>query len=64
MKSVISMGIPAEDAIRCATINPARSIGVDKTVGSLEKGKRADILICDKDLTLKRVLASGVECNG
>ncbi len=59
MKSVISMGIPMEDAIAAATINPARSIGVDTIVGSLEKGKRANILICDKSLNLQSVIASG-----
>ncbi len=61
MKSVISMGIPAEDAIRCATINPARSIGADHLVGSLETGKRADLLVCDADLNLRSVIASGLE---
>ena len=61
MKSVISMGIPVEDAVRCATINPARSIGVDAQVGSLEVGKRADLLVCDIDLNLRCVIASGLE---
>ena len=59
MKNVIAAGIPAEDAIRCATINPARSVGADYLVGSLEKGKRADILICDRSLNLQNVIASG-----
>ncbi|MCR5268248.1 MAG: N-acetylglucosamine-6-phosphate deacetylase [Lachnospiraceae bacterium] len=56
MKSVISMGIPMEDAIRCATINPARSIGAEPLVGSLEVGKYADLLVCDRELNLKQVI--------
>lgn len=59
MKKAISMGIPKESAIKAATINPARSIGVDKEVGSLEVGKRADILIVDENLTLEMVILGG-----
>lgn len=59
MKKAIAMGIPKESAIKAATINPARSIGVDKEVGSIEVEKRADILIVDEDLKLETVIISG-----
>lgn len=59
MKKAIAMGIPKETAIKSATINPARSIGVDKEVGSIETGKRADILIVNEDLKLETVIISG-----
>jgi len=59
MKKAIAMGIPKEFAIKGATINPARSIGVDKEVGSIEVGKRADILIMDEDFRLDTVIISG-----
>jgi N-acetylglucosamine-6-phosphate deacetylase len=36
--------IPFEDALAMATINPAKAIGKDDLVGSLEKGKKADIV--------------------
>ena len=35
--------IPARQALEMATINPARALGLDTKIGSLEKGKRADI---------------------
>jgi imidazolonepropionase-like amidohydrolase len=34
-----------EDAIRWITINPAKSIGIDKWTGSLEAGKNADVVV-------------------
>lgn len=59
MKKAIAMGIPKESAIKAATINPTRSIGVDKIVGSIEVGKRADILVVHKELGLETVIISG-----
>ncbi|HEY2289313.1 MAG TPA: amidohydrolase [Thermoanaerobaculia bacterium] len=38
-----------EDAIRWLTINPAKSIGVDKQTGSLEPGKMADVVLWSGD---------------
>ncbi|MBE5845655.1 MAG: N-acetylglucosamine-6-phosphate deacetylase [Butyrivibrio sp.] len=53
---VLEMGIPLETAIAAATINPARCIGVDDRYGSLESGKRANIVLLDKNnLEIKRV---------
>jgi 5-methylthioadenosine/S-adenosylhomocysteine deaminase len=39
--------ISVENAIEMATINSARAIGIDNEVGSLEPGKRADIVVFD-----------------
>lgn len=59
MRMAVSMGIPKESAIKAATINPARSIGIDTCVGSLEAGKMADVLVLDNDLNLQRVILGG-----
>ncbi len=42
-------GMAPMDALKTATINPAKSLGFDKYIGSLEKGKLADLLIMDKN---------------
>lgn len=57
--TVKEAGIPLEKALDCATINPARSIGVDSFVGSLEAGKQADIILLDKNLNLIAVVKKG-----
>ncbi len=40
--------IPAEQALEMATINGARSLGMDDEIGSLEAGKKADIILFDR----------------
>jgi len=38
-------GMPEEEALKAVTVNAARAAGIDDRVGSLEKGKDADIVI-------------------
>ena len=42
-------GMSAMEALRCATMNGAVYIGMDKDIGSLEKGKLADLIVMDKN---------------
>jgi imidazolonepropionase-like amidohydrolase len=42
-------GLTREEALALVTINPAKQLGVDNRVGSIEVGKDADIVIYDKD---------------
>ena len=55
----ISMGISAEDAVRMASYNPAKAIGAEGEIGSIENGKRADFLVLSKDFSLKQVYLGG-----
>ena len=41
----VRMGMDEDLALRALTINPARAVGIDSRVGSLEVGKDADIVI-------------------
>lgn len=59
MRKAVSFGIPLEKAVKAATENPARSIGIYDTVGSLTVGKQADIIVLDKNLKLKLVVLAG-----
>lgn len=42
-------GMPALEAIKCATVNAAELIGVSDKVGTIEKGKFADIVAVEGD---------------
>jgi imidazolonepropionase-like amidohydrolase len=57
-------GLPFEAALASITINPARIIGVDKRVGSLEKGKDGDVVVFDGDPFEYTSHVCGVVING
>ena len=62
MRTVVKkMELPLETAVACATINPARSLGVEEHYGSLEAGKKAHVVLLDQDLELKAVIKDGVK---
>jgi len=44
-KAVKYGGVPPEEALKFVTINPAKQLGVDAHVGSLEAGKDADLVV-------------------
>ena len=61
MVTAIHMGIKPEAAVRAATINPAVAIGIDADYGRIAIGKKADLLIADRDWKLQKVYKHGRE---
>lgn len=58
--AVLSMGIPLESAVKCAAVNPAKSVGIYAEHGSISVGKKADIVLLKKDgLNLQQVILDG-----
>ena len=57
--AVLEMGIPLESAIACATMNPAKSVGIYDKYGSIEAGKVGNVVLLNKDLSLKAVIING-----
>lgn len=58
---VKEMGLPLETAVACATMNPAKSLGVCNEYGSITEGKKANIVLLDKDLELQAVIKDGMK---
>lgn len=61
--------ITLPDAVRLVSLNPARAAGIDKVTGSIEEGKKADLLIVSEEnqnLELSAVLVEGkkiIDCS-
>lgn len=54
-------GVPLEDSVHMLTLTPARIMGIDDECGSLEAGKRADVLLFNENVELQRIFCSGQE---
>jgi N-acetylglucosamine-6-phosphate deacetylase len=47
------------EVVRMATLTPARIAGVEAEVGSIEAGKRADLVVLDRELNVRAVYIGG-----
>lgn len=60
MKTAVkTMNIPLETAVACATINSAKSLGIDAEYGSIRAGKKAHIVLMDQELNVQQVIKDG-----
>lgn len=59
VRAAVDAGVPLADAVRAASLVPARVLGLSAEVGALEAGLRADVLVTDADLRPVRVLRAG-----
>lgn len=60
LKNIVSFGISLETAVKSVTIEPAKIIGLEDSIGSIEVGKCADFVVLDKDLNIIKVIIDGV----
>ena len=59
MRRTVKFGIPLEDAMYAASMAPAKVIGMENVVGSIAVGKRADLVVTDKELNIDSVYVKG-----
>lgn len=57
--AVMEMGVPLASAVRAASLNPARSIGVDTDYGSLDAGRWGNVILADAQLNIQHVIRKG-----
>lgn len=55
-RNFLSLGLPLQDVFKVVSLNPARAIGMSDRVGSLQKGRRADLLLIDAELNHVEVI--------
>jgi N-acetylglucosamine-6-phosphate deacetylase len=48
-----------QQVISAVTINPAKLIGMDSDIGSIEVGKKADITIFDENINIRATIIEG-----
>lgn len=56
---VLSCNVPFTDAVDFATINPAKNLGLDDKIGSIETGKQADFVVLDEEFDVCLTVRDG-----
>jgi N-acetylglucosamine-6-phosphate deacetylase len=59
LRNIISIGVPIYEAIHMASLTPARAAGIERELGSIEVGKRADFVSFDEVLTTQFAVIGG-----
>jgi N-acetylglucosamine-6-phosphate deacetylase len=59
MKNMVSLGVPLHEGVKMASLTPARIAGIGHELGSIETGKRADLISLDEDLAVALGVSSG-----
>lgn len=57
--ALVRAGLAPEDALRAATVNPARVLGLDSTMGRVEVGRAADLVLLDGDWSASATIVGG-----
>ncbi|HJY88565.1 MAG TPA: N-acetylglucosamine-6-phosphate deacetylase [Candidatus Acidoferrales bacterium] len=60
VRNIVALGVPLAAAVRMATLNPARLLGLEARKGVLRPGADADLVLLDSDLRVAGVLTRGV----
>jgi N-acetylglucosamine-6-phosphate deacetylase len=53
------VGLSLSEAIKMASLNPARAIGVDDRLGSIEVGKDASLIVIDESINVSMTMVKG-----
>ncbi|HLI58560.1 MAG TPA: N-acetylglucosamine-6-phosphate deacetylase [Solirubrobacteraceae bacterium] len=61
-RAVLDSEVPIERAAAAAATNPARVLGLEDRLGSIAAGRRADLVVLDDGLRVRRVMAAGAWC--
>jgi N-acetylglucosamine-6-phosphate deacetylase len=63
LRHVVALGVPLGHALRMATLNPARALGLESRKGVLASGADADFVLLNADLHISTVFLRGAPAN-
>lgn len=55
------LDVPIHEAVKMASLNPAKALNIEKNLGSIEIGKRADLISFDREINIKKRILEGKE---
>jgi N-acetylglucosamine-6-phosphate deacetylase len=59
VRMMLSLGVSEPEVARMASLNPARLLGISEDCGSIEEGKRADLVALDRDGNVRLTTIGG-----
>ena len=58
-KKLVKNGYTPAEIAKIGSLNPARAVGLENKLGTIEEGKYADMLICDEDMNIEQIILRG-----
>jgi N-acetylglucosamine-6-phosphate deacetylase len=59
VKNVVDLGVPVHEAVRMASLVPARIAGIESELGSIKEGKRAELIAFDDEFAVRSAVIGG-----
>lgn len=59
-RNFLALGFSVPEVFKITSLNPSRAIRMESTIGSLDAGKCADILITDSEFNIKKIIKAGI----
>ncbi len=59
LRNAVSFGAPLEKAVAAATSTPAQALGMEREIGCIRQGARADLVLLDKALNIVQIYIDG-----
>ena len=63
VRNLNKAGVPLCEAVNCASLYPAKALGLDNERGEIREGLYADFSLVDADINVKSVFKRGVSAD-
>jgi len=59
LRNIVDLGVPVHEAVRMASLVPARAAGIEAALGSIQEGMRADLIAFDDQFSVRLATVGG-----